>query len=396
MKFLEEIRLVNLLSYGPEGAHLGLEPLNVLIGPNASGKSNLIAALGLLAAAPSDLSRYFRAEGGLREWIWKGAKSKSSAEVEVAFAESNNLQYQLRFAVVDGLHLHLQQEVLRTRFPRPGGENLFFYALQGNRATLKALPAHGRETKNGERQLSSSDFSRDQSILSQIRDPKLYPELTLVGREFSKIRFFRDWDLSRNGPLRKPQPADLPSDFLLEDASNLGLVLSDLETHYPDVKRAMLERLKLLYERVQDFTINVQGGTVQIFFHEAGLAGPVPASRLSDGTLRYLCLLSILCHPSPPSLICLEEPELGLHPDAVSNLAELLVEAGRNTQLVVTTHSDALVAALSETPESIVVCEQGEGGTTLNRLEPDKLVEWLERYSLGDLWRMGQIGGNRW
>jgi predicted ATPase len=73
-----------------------------------------------------------------------------------------------------------------------------------------------------------------------------------VGREFAKIRFFRDWDLGRNGPLRKPQPADLPSDFLLEDASNLGLVLNDLETHHPDVKRAMLERLKLLYDRVQD------------------------------------------------------------------------------------------------------------------------------------------------
>jgi predicted ATPase len=395
MKLLEEIRLVNLLSYGPEGVHLGLEPLNVLIGPNASGKSNLIAALGVLAAAPRDLSQFFRAEGGLREWIWKGAKSKSSAELEVTFSNPN-LFYQLRFAALDGLRLHLQQEVLRTRFPRPGEENYFFYALQGNEAILKALSSPDREGDREERKLIGSDLRQDQSVLSQIRDPTLYPELTFVGRELAKTRFFQDWDLGRSGPLRKPQPADLPSDFLLEDASNLGLVLNDLETHHPDIKRAMLERLKLLYDRVQNFTINVQGGVVQIFFHETGLTRPVPASRLSDGTLRYLCLLSILCHPSPPPLICIEEPELGLHPDALSNLADLLVEASRNTQLVVTTHSDALVSALSETPESIVVCEQEAGTTTLNRLEPDKLVEWLERYTLGDLWRMGQIGGNRW
>ncbi len=395
MKLLEEIRLVNLLSYGPEGIHLGLEPLNVLIGPNASGKSNLIAALGVLAAAPGDLSQFFRAEGGLREWIWKGAESKRAAEMGVAFSDPN-LFYQLRFAAVDGLRLHLQQEVLRTRFHRLGGENYFFYALQGNQGILKALPSPDREGEREERKLSGSDLRQDQSILSQLRDPTLYPELTSVGREFAKIRFFRGWDLGRNGPLRKPQPADLPSDFLLEDASNLGLVLNDLETHHPDVKRDMLERLKLLYDRVQDLTINVQGGVVQIFFHETALIRPVPASRLSDGTLRYLCLLSILCHPSPPPLICIEEPEVGLHPDAIHALAELLVDAASRSQLVVTTHSDILVSALSEVPKSIVVCEKGEGGTTLQRLEPDKLSAWLEEYRLGDLWTMGQIGGNRW
>jgi predicted ATPase len=395
MKLLEEIRLANLLSYGPAGVRLKLEPLNVFIGPNASGKSNLIAALALLAAAPSDLSRFFWTEGGLREWIWKGPKSQNSAELEVAFSDSN-LLYQLRFAVVDGPRLHLQQEILRTKFPRPGEEPYFFYALQGSRATLRALPSPDREMDREERQLGGSDLSLDQSILSQVKDPKLYPELTFVGRSFAQMRFFREWDLGRNGALRKPQPADLPSDFLLEDASNLGLVLNQIETHHPDIKKVILQRLKLLYERVEDFKVNVQGGAVQIFFHEAALNRPIPASRLSDGTLRYLCLLSILCHPSPPPLICIEEPELGLHPDAISDLAALLVDAGGQTQLVVTTHSDALVSALSETPEAIVVCEQEEGATTLNRMQPGKLAEWLEQYRLGDLWRMGQIGGNRW
>ena len=158
----------------------------------------------------------------------------------------------------------------------------------------------------------------------------------------------------------------------------------------------LLERLRRFYERVVDITIKVQGGTIQVFFHEEGLSAAVPAIRLSDGTLRYLRLLAILCHTEPPPLICIEEPETGLHPDVLPDLAALLVEASGRTQLVVTTHSDVLVSALSETPEAILVCERGEDGTTLRRLDRTQLAEWLERYRLGDLWRMGEIGGNRW
>ncbi|MEJ1932323.1 AAA family ATPase, partial [Nostoc sp. NIES-2111] len=138
------------------------------------------------------------------------------------------------------------------------------------------------------------------------------------------------------------------------------------------------------------------GGTVQIFIREEGLTQPIPATRLSDGTLRYLFLIALLLDPTPPPLICLEEPEIGLHPDILPTIAEMLIEASQRTQLIVTTHSDALVSALSEYPESILVCERDEKGSHLRRLEPEKLKNWLENYTLGDLWRMGEIGGNRW
>jgi predicted ATPase len=107
-------------------------------------------------------------------------------------------------------------------------------------------------------------------------------------------------------------------------------------------------------------------------------------------------LLTLLCHPSPPPLICIEEPELGLHPDILSTVAELLIAASKRTQIIVTTHSDALVSGLSEVPESVLVCEQNNTGSHLRRLEPQQLKKWLEKYTLGDLWRMGHIGGNRW
>jgi predicted ATPase len=129
---------------------------------------------------------------------------------------------------------------------------------------------------------------------------------------------------------------------------------------------------------------------------EHGLNQPISATRLSDGTLRYLCLLAILCHPELPPLVCIEEPEIGLHPDILPAVAKLLVEASRRTQLIVTTHSDALVDALTDTPEAIVVCEKHEGSTTMRRLEKAALEDWLKDYSLGQLWQKGELGGNRW
>jgi predicted ATPase len=243
--------------------------------------------------------------------------------------------------------------------------------------------------------LEQEKIDPQQSLLSQFRDPGNYPQLTYVSDQFGKISFFRGWPFGRANTLRKPQAVNLPDDFLLEDGSNLGLILNDLQNRR-STKRLLLEKLRVLYEGVEDVTTKVQGGTIQIFFHEEGLDRPVPASRLSDGTLHYLCLLTILLHPDPPPLICIEEPELGLHPDIIPKVAELLIEASQRTQLIVTTHSDILVSALSEVPEAVVVCERHEQGTKLRRLNPEDLKEWLERYRLGDLWAKGEIGGNRW
>jgi predicted ATPase len=117
---------------------------------------------------------------------------------------------------------------------------------------------------------------------------------------------------------------------------------------------------------------------------------------LSDGTLRYLCLLAVLCDPWPAPFVAIEGPELGLHPDVLPSLADLLVDASSRTQLLVTSYSDDLVDALSETPESVVVCEASEGMTRLRRLSADELKPWLEKYRLGELWTRGDLGGTRW
>jgi predicted ATPase len=129
---------------------------------------------------------------------------------------------------------------------------------------------------------------------------------------------------------------------------------------------------------------------------EDGLGSRTPATRLSDGTLRWLMLLIVLLDPAPPPVICIEEPELGLHPDMIPTLADLLREASTRTQLIITTHSQSLVECFSDDPESVCVCEKADGATRIRRLDGERLKVWLQDYSLGQLWASGQIGGNRW
>jgi predicted ATPase len=158
------------------------------------------------------------------------------------------------------------------------------------------------------------------------------------------------------------------------------------------------EYLARLSERFGEVHVDVAGGTARIYLKEHGLQRSTPGLRLSDGTLKFLCLLAVLFNSeSERSLICVDEPETGLHPDAVRLLARAINEASPNLQLIIVTHSDALVDEFSDTPEAVVVCESDfETGTRFKRLSRRKLKTWLQDYSLGELWRKGTIGGNPW
>ncbi|GIW70952.1 MAG: chromosome segregation protein SMC [Planctomycetota bacterium] len=388
MPLLCELKLRNLLSFGGDTAPLALGPLNVLIGPNGCGKSNLVEAVGLLRAAPADLVAPIREGGGIRDWLWKGADRPTSAvlEVLVEYPQGKQpLRYRLELGDAGG-RLEIIDERIENARPFPGHEKpIFYFGYEGGRPMLNVC--------GDRRYLRREEVDAQRSILSQRKDPDQYPELTYLGEVFARIRVYREWSFGRYTAPRVPQPADLPNDVLAEDGRNLGLVLSRLRRD-PQTKQRLVEHLRKLYDGIDDFEVTVEGGTVQIFLQEGRWA--VPATRLSDGTLRYLGLLAILCHPSPPPLVCLEEPELGLHPDLQAHLATLLREAASRTQLIVTTHSDILVDALTDTPDAVIVCEKEHGCTQLQRLEAERLRPWLESYRLGELWTRGEIGGTRW
>ncbi len=389
---LHRIVLKQLLSFDEQGIDLPLRPLNVLIGPNGSGKSNLLEALSLFQSAPNELASTVRDGGGIGDWLWKG-KKRATASIEVIVsnpfsATQKNLRHKVSFTEASQ-RLELVDERIEEESPRTHGETdpYFFYRFQGNHPVLNVK---GEDTP---RALKREDVDPEKSILAQRKDPDQYPEITYLADSFNLIKIYREWTFGRYTPPRQPQKADKRNDFLDADCANLGLVLNAIRRDI-SAKQVILEHLKALYPSLQDFDVIIEGGSVQVFLQEGQFN--IPATRLSDGTLRYLCLLAILCHPKPPPLICIEEPELGLHPDVLVNVGKLLKEASKRTQLIVTTHSDVLVDCMSEDPEDVIVCEKTNAASQMHRLESGELKKWLGKYSLGQLWRRGEIGGNRW
>ncbi len=385
---IKELRVSGLLSFGPEGTSLPLGNLNVLIGPNGSGKSNLVEMLALLKAAPTNLPQPVKEMGGVREWLWKGTPRVGEAKVEAILNYPLGRQ-PLRHGLMIAEHgdrFEVVDEWIENEKPYPDKlQPLFYYRFQRGHPVIKDM-------QEFDRPLRRENVKPEESVLSQIRDPERYPALTWMQAQYEQIRLFRNWSFGPNAMLRREQSTHGRGDFLVDGGENLALVLSNLRAR---VKADFLRSLKSLYDGIEDFNTPISGGNVLLHLVESG-GREIPATRLSDGTLRYLCLLAILLHPEPPPLVALEEPELGLHPDVIPHIADLLVRASQRTQLVVTTHSRMLVDALSADPSSVIVCEKIDGASRFERLDPDALKLWLESYSLGELWSMGELGGNRW
>ncbi len=397
MQFIQRLKMNGLLSFPPDMEPIELGSLNVLIGPNGAGKSNVIEALELIRSTPTDFATAIRDGGGAAEWIWKGQNRQNWAGIDVetgappdgpTIPMGRPLRYRLEFAAVNN-RVEVLDEAIEATTPDHGHTDpYFYYRFQKGHPVINIREDPERPQQRG---LRRDDLLPDQSVLAQRKEPELYPELTWIGRNFSRIQTFRDWTFGRYTPLRQPQPADLPEDQLLPDCRNLALLLNQIENSDPQPFNDLLKRFFPRFERM---TTRISGGTVQFYLHEQGFRAPIPATRLSDGTMRFIAILVTLLSPTPPPLVCIEEPELGMHPDAVALIGEILVEASARMQLVITTHSDALISALTSVPETIVTCERPGDGTVLRRLNTETLAHWLDDHRLGDLWRMGELGAN--
>lgn len=390
---IQRLKITGMLSFGPQGIDLPMEPLNVLIGPNGSGKSNFIEALALLQAAPHDLSAPVRRMGGISEWLWKGEDTPGEATIEAVVNYPPGGEMPLYHVLCVGQHgerFEVRVEIISNEHPNAGEEQPdIHFSSTGSQAVIRQ-PVAGF----GLQSLDPSTLSRDASILSQREDPQFYPELGRLQQCYRQIRLYRNWEFGPDAGLRHSPRADEPSTFLTERGENLPLVLSRLRG---DSRQRLVKALQQLYDGIEDFQVEVGGGRAELFLMERG-AGEryIPASRLSDGTLRYMALAAILLDPEPPPLVVIEEPELGMHPDLTLGIGRMLVEASQRMQLVVTTHSHGLIDALDDYPSSVVVCEKYDGESTFERLEPKYLTEWLKEYTLGNLWSAGDLGGNRW
>jgi predicted ATPase len=283
-----------------------------------------------------------------------------------------------RFEVTDE-RIENERPHLKTR------DAYFYYRFQQGSPMLNDFSEKNRG-------LHRDSVKPEQSILSQVRDPERYPVLNWLQEQYERIALYRNWSVGPSATLRREQSTHGRGDVLRDGGENLPLVLSKIRSRG---KTELIESLRKLYQGIEDIQFALGGGNVLLFLVESS-GREIPATRLSDGTLRYLSLLAILLNPDPGPLVAIEEPELGLHPDIIPHIAQLLVQASQRTQIVVTTHSRTLVDALSTRAHTVVTCIKEDGESRFERLDGAALSAWLEKYSIGELWSMGEIGANRW
>jgi predicted ATPase len=408
--FLKSIRPVNLLSFGPNTEEIELRPLNILIGPNGSGKSNLIEIIGLLSGLPDkDPWTRVRETGGAPEWIWKGSDGQGKPPSLSVVTTPEKVSVGRAFSGYVGEKSLFYALTLRKR---DGAFELVTERLrevdEGEDGMLAALGAFERDGRTGLIHTAGwpedspelvGNLSLDRSVLSMLGNMANIvmhqPRLREFADDVERLAFYRDWVFGAGFVARNPISAGQPVERLKEDASNLAQVLARYQSDFRPVFDKLNELMKQFYEPIKAVEVRIVSTHLQVAILEEG-GFSIPAYRLSDGTLRWLALLSILLNPTPAPVTCIEEPELGLHPDMIPTLSDLLRDASTRTQLILTTHSQSLVECFSDDPESVCVCEKLEGATQIRRLSKEKLSSWLEDYSLGQLWAKGEIGGNRW
>jgi len=365
------------------------QPVNLLIGANAAGKSNVVRGFRFLAdAVRTDVESATSPLGGIEGAIHLGA-SPGEFEMSIDYfvpdpsapKSKSDMSYRIRIGKHESRAAVLEEELrMKTRRNERGRAKVWLHSKLGK----------GRAV---------SDPAKPQDMESfDTEDPGVLA-LKAVGflDRFPRIRalrtFVEGWQfLSVSLDAIRAPHRDVRADHLEPDASNLVNVLRTIRGS-PDYT-AILDDLRELLTVVEDVETSVERGRVQLLLKEHSFSDPVEALSVSDGTLRLLALLTALHLMPEHGLLCVEELEHGLHPHLFGPLLDMIRERcpdGGARQIIVTTHSPDFVDAAE--PEEVVVVERRAGKTQLDRLERGAVRKWLKEFRLGELWRLRHIGG---
>jgi len=362
---------------------LKLRQINVLTGPNASGKSNLYNSVFLLAkAAAGGFAQVIAEEGGMPSVLWAGtrkARSLSSSRMEpsrmILGVKTDTFNYEMSCGLPK-LQGPIPAGQFRSAFsmdPEVKEEHVWMEAPGGLKVTFFQRDTKGAWILDSDERLSdySGELLPTESVLSQLREPHLYPELSALRTEMSRWRFYHHFRTDAESPLRHPQ-VGVRTPVLSHDGRDLAAALQTIneigmsEDLHGAVRQAF-PGASLEIEHDED------GGMFAVLMRMPGLKRPLRARELSDGTLRYLCLLAALLSPRPPAFLALNEPETSLHPDLLEPLAKQMVNAARNSQLWVVTHSERLAELVEKhSGESPIRLQLANGET---RVVGQKMLE---------------------
>jgi predicted ATPase len=352
---LDRITIEGFKSFGSIDVELGR--LSLLVGPNGAGKSNFIQVFELLGdIVRGRLQLSVGQAGGASTLLHSTSRRAERIEVKIAFGANG---YEVSLVPTADDTLIFEREVpwfhLKAQHPRPYTE---------------ALGSGHRESE-----LLSSDLGVPKAVLTQM----------------SRWVVYHFHDTSRSAPVKQKQSID-DNESLRDDARNLAAFLYRLQETDRTAYSRIVDAVRNVAPFFDDFQLRpdrINEGRIQLEWLHRGSDAYFGPDALSDGTLRFICIATLLLQPDPPSLILLDEPELGLHPYAINLVAEMLEACSK--QIVVSTQSVTLLNRLDIS--DVLIADQKDGVTTLTRPDLDALEVWLDEYGLGELWEKNFMGG---
>ncbi len=368
MPQLERIKIERYRSI--KSLDLGLRDINVLVGPNAAGKSNFARFLRLLKElANENLTMHVRQSGDVESILYYGQKATSALTGKIQL-DANGYLFEL-VPTEDGRVTFKEERIFEGEQLSENGTLI----AEGHRETF--LNTSSGEIREVEREIQSA---------------------------FKALAVHHFQDTGSGAPPK--QAVNLQDDRKLHsDAGNLAAVLYRLKKQQPDVYRLIRRTVQRVFPQFGDFVLRPDThneGKIRLQWRENGEEYVFGAHQLSDGTLRFICLATLFLQPSPPSTIIVDEPELGLHPHALGVLAGMVQSAAVDAQVILSTQSVTLLNQFA--PEDVIVVDREEdpdapveaprSHSTFRRVsDREELDAWLEDYTLGDLWEMNVLGG---
>ena len=348
---------------------LPLRPINVLIGANGAGKSNFVSLFRFMSRIVNEgMQKYVAQAGGASQMLHYGPKTTDKLRIELWFSHGAHL--------ANGYECTLVPTADDTLFFE--NETIYFHDRK-----RYSTPYVG---------LSSDEIGRETTLHVWAQQDE---EARYVLEALRSWQLYHFHDTSNEAKVKRF--GDLHDNlFLRPDASNLAAYLFLLQQTQPKHYQRIVETVRAIAPFFGDFVLRpspFNPDTIRLEWQERGsdvLFGP---QVFSDGTLRFICLATLFLQPPErlPATIVLDEPELGLHPAAISLLAEMVRMASVHAQVILATQSVTLVNQF--TPEDIVVVERGEGETVFRRFTSEEIADWLDDYALGDLWEKNLLGG---
>ncbi len=354
--------------------------LNVLIGANGVGKTSVLEVLRLLAASANGrLQETISAASGIGSIITHGQDSVTIS-LEMPVPDAGPVLYDLQLAkngqaYAIGLELLRQhhEEGKPTTYINSHGQDVRYYENEQSEVLRPTWPHQPHETS-----------------LAQV--PKTFQFTERFRQVLGSSTLYHVLDVSPRAPVRSPQPMR-PTTLPGADGEDLVACLYSLRESDRDRFDAVMDTLAAAFSTLERIDLPpAAAGLLSLAWKDRNYKQPFFAHQLSEGTLRFLWLVTLLQSPDLPTVTMIDEPEVSLHPEMLRILAELMREASERTQLIVATHSDRFVRFLR--PEELIVCDMEEdGSSTLTRGSHLDLEGWLDDYSLDELWSLGRLGG---